>query len=103
MIRAATRMFEIIYFALIIQVPTKLKGEPMIPLLAMSWFHLVFVLVLLNIHDICRNLKSRQRIFCKFPSIQKPYSCIYSILAMADPSDAMKPERFGGGENFHRW
>jgi hypothetical protein len=62
MIRAATRMFEIIYFALIIQVPTKLKGEPMIPLLAMSWFHLVFVLVLPNIHDICRNLKSRQNI-----------------------------------------
>lgn len=39
-----------------------------------------------------------------YPTIQKPYSSVYSIiLAMAGASDAMKPERFNGGENFRRW
>ena len=37
-----------------------------------------------------------------FPTIQKPYLCIYCNSAMAGPSDAMKPERFAGG-NFRRW
>ena len=50
----------------------------------------------------CLNLKSD---FVKriFPTIHKPYSCIYFILAMAGALDAMKPERFTGGENFRRW
>jgi len=38
-----------------------------------------------------------------FPTIQKLYCCIYFILAMAGASDAMKPERFSGAENFRRW
>jgi hypothetical protein len=75
----------------------------MIPLVVMGWIHLVFVLVLMNIHEICLKLKSGFRIIHKFPTFQKPYSCIYSILAMAGHSDAMKPERFGGGKNFHHW
>jgi hypothetical protein len=61
------------------------------------------MLVLLNIHEICLKLKSGFRIIHKFPTFQKPYLCIYSILAMAGPSDAMELERFGGGENFHHW
>jgi hypothetical protein len=58
-----------IYFVLIIQAPTKPKGEPMIHFVAMGWFHLVFLFVLLNIHEICLKLKSGFRIFCKFPSL----------------------------------
>jgi hypothetical protein len=57
-----------IYFALIIQAPTKPKGEPMIPLEAMCWIHLVFVLVLLNIHENCHKLKFGFRIIRKFPT-----------------------------------
>ena len=38
-----------------------------------------------------------------FPTIQKPYCYIYSILTIAGASDAMKPERFSGGQNFRRW
>jgi hypothetical protein len=63
----------------------------------------VFVLVLLNIHEICLKLKSGFRIIRKFPTFQKSYLCIYSILAMAGPSDVMKPETFGGGENLCHW
>jgi hypothetical protein len=66
----------------------------------MGWIHLVFVLVLLNIHEIYLKLKSGFRIIHKFPIFQKPYCCIYSILAMAGPSDAMKPEMFGGVKTF---
>jgi hypothetical protein len=99
----STSMACFIYFELIIQVPTKPKGEPMIHFVEMGWFHLVFVLVLLNIHEICLKLKSGFRIICKFPTFQKPYFCIYFILAMAGPSNPMKPERFGGGKNFHHW
>jgi hypothetical protein len=75
----------------------------MIHFVAMGWFHMVFVLVLLNIHEICIQLKCRFRIIHKFPTFQNPYFCVYSILAIAGPSDAMKLERFGGDENFHRW
>jgi Mn2+/Fe2+ NRAMP family transporter len=57
-----------VYFALIIQALTKPKGEPMIQFVAMGWFHLVFVLVLMNIHEICLKLKSRFRIIHKFPT-----------------------------------
>jgi hypothetical protein len=53
---------------LIIQEPTKHKGEPMIPFVTMGLFHLVFVLVLLNIHEIYLKLKSGFRIIHKFPS-----------------------------------
>jgi hypothetical protein len=88
---------------LIIKAPTKPKGEPMISLEAMGWIHIVFVVVVLNFHEICHKLKSGFRIIHKFQAFQKPYSYVYSILAMAGPSDAMKPERFGDGENFHRW
>jgi hypothetical protein len=66
-------------------------------------FHLVFELVLLNIHEICLKLKSGFRIIHKSPTFQKPLSFVYSILAMAGPSDVMKPERFGSGKNFHHW
>jgi hypothetical protein len=38
----------------------------MFPLVAMGWIHLVFVLVLLNIHEICLKLKSGFRIIHKF-------------------------------------
>jgi hypothetical protein len=88
---------------LIIQAPTKPRGESMFSLVAMVWIHLVFVLVLLNIHEICLKLKSRFRIIHKFPTFQKPCSCVYSVLAMAGPSDTMKPEWFGGSENVCRW
>ena len=37
-----------------------------------------------------------------FSTIQKLYLCVYCNSAMAGPSDAMKPERFAGG-NFRRW
>jgi hypothetical protein len=37
----------------------------MIPLVAMGWLHLVFVLVLVNIHEICLKLKSGFRIIHK--------------------------------------
>jgi hypothetical protein len=96
-------MVSFVYFVLIIQAPRKPKGEPMIQFVAMHWFHLVFVLVLLNIHEICLKLKSGFRIIHKFPTFQKPYFCVYSILPMAGPSDAMKLERFDGGENFRCW
>jgi hypothetical protein len=75
----------------------------MILLVAMDWIHLMFVLVLLNIHEICLKLKSGFRIIHKFPTFQKPYCCVYSTLAMAGPLKAMKPERFGGDKNFHHW
>jgi hypothetical protein len=75
----------------------------MIHFVAMGWFHMVFVLVLLNIYEICLQLKCRFRIIHKFPTFQNPYFCVYSILEKAGPSDAMKLERFGGGENFHHW
>jgi hypothetical protein len=55
---SSTSMACFVYFALIIQVLTKPKGEPMIHFVAMGWFHLVFVFVLLNIHEICLKLKS---------------------------------------------
>jgi hypothetical protein len=55
-----------VYFELIFQASTNPKGEFMITLVAMGWFHLVFVLVLLNIHKICLKLKSRLRIIHKF-------------------------------------
>jgi hypothetical protein len=57
----------------------------------------------LNVYEICEELKSGIRITCNFSTIQKPYFCIYSVLAMDDPSDAMKHEKFGGAKNFHRW
>jgi hypothetical protein len=41
----------------------------MIPLVAIGWIHLMFVLVLLNIHEICLKLKSGFRIIHKFPTI----------------------------------
>jgi hypothetical protein len=74
----------------------------MIPFVIMGWFHLVFVLVLLDVNEICLKLKYGFRIIHKFPTFQKPYCCVYSILAMVGPSDAMKPMRFDSGENFHR-
>jgi hypothetical protein len=55
-----------VYFALIIQTLTKPKGESMIPFVAMSWFQLVFVLVILNIRKICLKLKSEFKIIHKF-------------------------------------
>jgi hypothetical protein len=108
MIHAATRTFGIIYIdglhhLLCTNHLTKPKGEPMIPFVAMGWIHLVTVLFLLNIHEICLKLKSGFRIIHKFPTFQKPYSCVYSILAIAGPSDAMRPEKLGDGENFHHW
>jgi hypothetical protein len=60
-------MICFIYFAQIIQAPTKSKGELMIPFVAMGWFHLVFVLVLLNIHEIYPKLKFGFRIIRKSP------------------------------------
>jgi hypothetical protein len=57
----------------------------------------------LNVYEICIELKSGIRITCNFSTIQKPYFCIYSVLAMDGPSDAMKHEKFGGAKNFHRW
>jgi hypothetical protein len=73
----------------------------MMPLVAMGWIHMVFMLVLRNIHEIFLKLKSAFGIICKFSTFQKPYSDVYSILAMAGPSDAMEPGRFGGGKNLH--
>ena len=70
------------------------------------FYYLLLLLVcisVLNVNEICLKLKSGIRIIHIFPTFQKPYRCIYSILAMAGPTDAMKPERFGGGENFRRW
>jgi hypothetical protein len=63
-----------VYLALIIQVPTKPKGEPMIPLAAMGWIYLVFVLLLMKIHEICLKLKSGFRIIHKFPTSSKKMS-----------------------------
>jgi hypothetical protein len=57
-----------IYFLQIIQAPTKPKGEPMTPFVAMGWFHPVFVLILLNIHKICLKLTSGFRIIHKYPT-----------------------------------
>jgi hypothetical protein len=54
-----------IYFTLIIQALTNSKGEPMVPLVAMGWIHLVFVLVFLNFHEICLKLKYGFRIIHK--------------------------------------
>jgi hypothetical protein len=44
----------------------KPKGEPMILLVIMGWIHLMLVLALLNIHEICLKLKFRFRIIYKF-------------------------------------
>jgi hypothetical protein len=41
----------------------------MIPHVAMGWIHLMFVLVLLNIHKICLKLKSGFRIIHKSPKV----------------------------------
>jgi hypothetical protein len=42
----------------------------MIPLVAMGWIHLVFfVLILMNIHEICLKLKSGFRIIHKFSTL----------------------------------
>jgi hypothetical protein len=41
----------------------------MIPPLAIDWLHLVFMLVLLNIHKICLKLKSGFRIIHKSPKV----------------------------------
>jgi hypothetical protein len=54
-----------IYLALFIKAPTKFRDETMIPLVAMGWLHLVFVLVLVNNHEICLKLKSGFRIIHK--------------------------------------
>ena len=51
-------------------------------------------------YEICLKLKSANRIMRIFPTIQKPYCYIYSILTIAGASDAMKPERFTSGETF---
>jgi hypothetical protein len=40
----------------------------MISLVEMGWIHLVFVLVLLNIYEICLKLKYEFRIIHKFPT-----------------------------------
>jgi hypothetical protein len=65
---SSTSMACFVYFALIIQASTKPKDEPMIHFVSMGWFHLVFVLVLLNIYEIYFKLKSRFRIIYKFPT-----------------------------------
>jgi hypothetical protein len=39
----------------------------MIHFVVMGWLHMMFVLVLLNIHKICLKLKSGFRIIRKFP------------------------------------
>jgi hypothetical protein len=72
-IRATTRMFGIVYIDGLLHLlcanhPSidKPKGEPMIPMIAMSWIHLVLVLVHLNIYEICLRLKSVFRIIHKF-------------------------------------
>jgi hypothetical protein len=74
--RSSASMACFDYFALIIQAPTKPKGEPMIYFVAMGWFHLVFVLVLLNIPEICLELKSGFRIIHKFPTLASFVSSI---------------------------
>jgi hypothetical protein len=63
---SSTSMVCFVYFALIIKALIKSKGEPMIPLVAMGWIQLVFVLVVLNIHEICLKLKTGFRIIHKF-------------------------------------
>jgi hypothetical protein len=73
------------YFAQIIQAPTKPKGEPVILFVAMGWFHLVFVLVLLNIHEICLKLKSRFRIIHKSPILIPSYSDPLDLPALHCP------------------
>jgi hypothetical protein len=50
--RSSTSTVYFIYFALIIQALTIPKCEPMISFWAMGWIHLVFVVVLLNFHEI---------------------------------------------------
>jgi hypothetical protein len=65
----------------------------------MGWIHLVLLLVLLNIYEICLKLKYGFKIIHKFPTFQKPYYCIDSILAMVGPLDTTKPERFDDCEN----
>jgi hypothetical protein len=69
-------MVYFVYFLQIIQAPTKPKGEPMTPFVAMGWFHMVFVLVLMNIHEICLKLKSGFRIIHKslaqVPHVRNP-------------------------------
>jgi hypothetical protein len=58
-IRATTRMLGIIYIDDLLRLlcanhpnTDKTQGEPMIPLVAMSWFHLMIALVLPNIYKI---------------------------------------------------
>jgi hypothetical protein len=78
----------------------------MYPLVVVAWFYLLIALVctlVLNVYEICLKLKFGIRITWKFSTIQKLYSCIYSILAMDGPSNATKHERFGGGAYFRRW
>jgi hypothetical protein len=58
-----------VYFALITEALTKPMCEPMIHFVAMGWFHLVFVLVLLNILEICLKLKSGFRIIHKLATL----------------------------------
>ena len=63
-------------------------------------FDLTYIAVAL-FYVICLKLKS-DLINRIFPTIQEPYVCVYCNSAIADASDAMKPERFASG-NFRRW
>ena len=64
-------------------------------------FSILFEVAVALLFIFCLKLKSG--IFKRiFPTVQKSYLCVYYNSAMAGPSDAMKPERFAGG-NFYRW
>jgi hypothetical protein len=80
-----------IYLALIIKAPTKPKGEAMIHSVAMGWIHLVFVLVVLNIHEICLKLKSEFRLIGKFPTSTSPSIWISTFRAFDMRSEQMYP------------
>jgi hypothetical protein len=72
-----------------------------------------FLLALFNLSAVRFGVHSSSIVLCNFlklksdiskrifPTIQKPYLCVYCNSAMAGASDAMKPERFAGG-NFRR-
>jgi hypothetical protein len=58
-----------------------------------------FFIAVALLFEFCLKLKSGPFKHI-FPTIQKHYLCIYSILAMAGALDAIKPERFAGGQIF---
>ena len=64
--------------------------------------YMFYMLASFFIYEFFLQIKSEMYFRHIFPTFQKPDCAYLCDLAMANASDAIKPERFGG-ENFRRW